>query len=79
MGVKLISHIKEKVEIKTVSEQSAVENIRIYMEVTGGSKKQYNQDWYCSPTNKQAKNSKNLTGRTYKAYGKHEKCLQIFS
>jgi len=42
MGVKLISHIKEKVEIKTVSEQSAVENIRIYMEVTGGSKKQYN-------------------------------------
>jgi hypothetical protein len=42
MGVKRISHIKEKVEIKTVSEQNAIENIRIYMEVNGGSKKQYN-------------------------------------
>jgi hypothetical protein len=75
----LISHIKKKVEIKTVSEQSAVENIRIYIEVTGGSKKQYNEGWYCSPTNNKVMNSKNLTGRTYKTYGKQEKYLQIFS
>jgi hypothetical protein len=47
----LISHIKEKVETKTVSEQGAVENTRTYNEVTRGSKKQYNEDWYCSPTN----------------------------
>jgi hypothetical protein len=47
----LIAHTIEKEEIKKVSEQSAVENIRFYVVVTVGSKKQYNEEWYCSPNN----------------------------
>jgi hypothetical protein len=35
----------------TVSEQNAVEHIGTYAEVTGGLRKQYNEDLYCSPTN----------------------------